>query len=167
MRIAATCLVSVLAASVWLSAQTRLDPAKLLKPGTGVERPELHDQVRVHFSAWNEKGKLIDSSTKRGGPVTFQLTGVIAGLAEGLQRMRIGERRRLWMPDELVYPGRPGYPRGISVYDVELLEIIEGMPPQPAPADVAAVPRDATTTASGSARGRRARTAAITTTVAP
>jgi FKBP-type peptidyl-prolyl cis-trans isomerase len=123
--------------------------SKVTKAGTGDERPELHDKVRVHFTFWNEKGKLANSSEKLGGPVTWELTGVVVGLAEALQLMRVGEQRRLWVPDELGYPGRPGFPRGNSVYDIELLEIIDGVPPQPAPPNVAAAPRDAITTSSG------------------
>jgi len=123
--------------------------SKVKKPGTGDERPQAHDKVRVRFTGWNEKGKLVDSSEKRGGPEVFALTGVIAGWREALQLMRVGEQRRLWIPDELVYPGRPGFPRGMSVFDIELLEIIEGTPPLPAPADVAAAPADATKTSSG------------------
>jgi len=109
----------------------------------------MHDKVRVNFTFWNEKGKLANSSEKLGGPVTWELSSVIIGLAEGLTLMRVGEQRRLWVPDELGYVGRPGYPRGNSVYDIELLEIIDGVPPQPAPADVAGAPKGAVKTASG------------------
>ena len=53
MRITATCLVSVLAASVLLSAQTRLDPAKLLKPGTDSWPTFNGDYTGRRFSAVN------------------------------------------------------------------------------------------------------------------
>jgi FKBP-type peptidyl-prolyl cis-trans isomerase len=123
--------------------------SKMLKAGSGGKRPEPHDKVRLNFTFWNEKGKLANSSEKLGGPVTWELAAVIVGLAEGLQLMQVGEQRRLWVPDQLGYVGRPGYPRGNSIYDIELLEIIDGVPPQPAPPDVAAAPSDATKAASG------------------
>jgi FKBP-type peptidyl-prolyl cis-trans isomerase len=123
--------------------------SKVLRPGTGDERPRPYDKVRVHFTGWNEKGKRIGSSTPPGEAVTFDLTGVIAGWSEALQQMRVGEQRRIWVPDELGYPGRPGFPRGMSVFDIELLEIIHGVAPLPAPADVAAAPADATRTRGG------------------
>jgi FKBP-type peptidyl-prolyl cis-trans isomerase len=123
--------------------------SKVLQVGRGDARPEMHDKVRVNFTGWNEKGKQTDSPEKRGGPAEFELTGVVAGLAEGLTLMRLGETRKLWVPDALTYPGRPGFPRGNSVFEIELLEIIDGVPPQAAPADVAAVPADATKTKSG------------------
>jgi FKBP-type peptidyl-prolyl cis-trans isomerase len=119
------------------------------RAGTGDARAQPHDKVRVAFTAWNEKGKLVDSSDKRGGPVVFDLAGVITGWQEALQAMRVGEQRRIWVPDDLGYPGRPGYPRGNAVFDLELLEIIAGEPPLPAPPDVAAAPADAITTSSG------------------
>jgi len=123
--------------------------SKVLEPGTGDERPTLRDKVRLHFTAWNTKGEVSDSSDKRGGPVVFEVTGVIAGWTEALQQMRVGERRRLWIPDHLTYPGRPGYPRPAALFELELLEIIEDQSVRPAPADVAAAPADATITSSG------------------
>jgi len=123
--------------------------SKVLEPGSGDARPAAQDKVRLQFSAWNAKGELSDSSDKRGGPVTFEVTGVIAGWSEALQQMRVGERRRLWIPDHLVYPGRPGPPRPLAVFELKLLEIVPGTPPLPAPDDVAAAPADAIKTSSG------------------
>lgn len=123
--------------------------SKVLSPGRGEQRPAAHDRVRLNFRAIDGKGDVVDSSEQRGGPVTFDVTGVIAGWSEALQQMRVGERRRLWVPDQLTYPGRPGFPRAMTVFDLELLEIIEGQPPRPAPGDVAAAPADASKTQSG------------------
>jgi peptidylprolyl isomerase len=115
----------------------------ITKRGAGDERAQAHDKIRVLFSAWNEKGKLVDSSDKRGGPVVFELSGVIEGWRHAVPEMQVGEKRRLWVPDALAYPGRPGSPRGMSVFDIELLEIIKGLPKLPAPLDVAKAPKDA------------------------
>lgn len=118
------------------------------KPGHGGKHPQPQDQVRVSFVQW-KNGEVSDSSQKRGGPTTFDVTGVIAGWTEALQQMQVGEERRLWIPDRLVYPGRSGFPRDPAVFDLELLEITEGKPPPPAPDDVSAVPPDAIKTGSG------------------
>jgi FKBP-type peptidyl-prolyl cis-trans isomerase len=123
--------------------------SKVLKEGSGERRPALHDKVRVNFVARNAKGEIKDSSEQRGGPVTYDVRGVIAGWSEALQDMRVGEQRRLWVPDDLVYPGRAGYPRAMSLFDLELIEIIEGEPPRPAPAGAATMPADARKTRSG------------------
>jgi FKBP-type peptidyl-prolyl cis-trans isomerase len=120
---------------------------QVLKAGAGDHWPELHDRVRVEFVGWSTKGKF-DSNAKSGGTSVFEMSGVIAGWTEALQAMRVGERRRLWLPDKLAYPGLRANPT-IWVFEVELLEIIRGQPPLPAPADVAAAPDDATRTSTG------------------
>ena len=120
---------------------------KVLKRGVGDKRPKPYDSVRVHFTGWKTSGSVIDSSYNRGGPMTFKLDGVIQGWAEGLQMMRVREKRRLWVPHQLAYL-RPGRPQGTVVFDIELLEIIEGEG-RPAPQNVKAPPPTAITTKSG------------------
>jgi peptidylprolyl isomerase len=122
--------------------------SKVLKPGTG-SKPVAEDTVEVHYTGWTTDGKMFDSSVKRGRTAKFPLGGVIAGWTEGLQLMQEGEQRRLWIPEELAYKGRPGKPAGMLVFDVELVKVVK-MPPMPkTPEDVAAVPASATKTASG------------------
>ena len=62
-----------------------------------------------------------DSSRDGGAPSEFPLNGVIAGWTEGLQLMVEGEQRRFWIPEELAYRGRRGFPSGMLVFDVELI----------------------------------------------
>jgi peptidylprolyl isomerase len=123
--------------------------SKVLTPGNGTDKPKRWDQVKVHYTGWTTDGKMFDSSVKRGQPTSFGLEQVIAGWTEGLQLMSVGEKRRLWIPEALAYKGQPGRPAGMLVFDVELLNIIPGKEPIPAPADVAAPPANATKTASG------------------
>jgi len=119
---------------------------KTLSGGSGTDRPLASDTVSVHYTGWTTDGEMFDSSVMRGQPASFPLSGVIAGWTEGLQLMSVGEKARLWIPENLAYGGRPGRPAGMLVFDVELLEILR--PPQ-APADVAAAPADAELTNSG------------------
>lgn len=98
---------------------------RVLKPASGDATPGPHDAVRVRYTGWKSSGKLIDSSLERGAPATFELSGVIPGWAEGLQLMRVGEKRRLWIPQALAYQGPRGAPRGPLVYELHLLEILE------------------------------------------
>jgi FKBP-type peptidyl-prolyl cis-trans isomerase len=123
--------------------------SKLLQKGTSEAKPKRWDSVKVNYSGWTTDGKMFDSSIKRGEPASFPVEKVIAGWTEGLQLMAVGEKRRLWIPEPLAYKGQPGRPAGMLVFDVELLEIIPGKEPIPAPDDVAAAPADATKTASG------------------
>jgi peptidylprolyl isomerase len=97
--------------------------SKVIKPGTGKERPGPTDSVTVHYSGWTTDGKMFDSSVTRGEPATFPLNRVIKGWTEGVQLMVVGETRRLWIPEALAYQGRPGAPAGMLVFDVELLKI--------------------------------------------
>jgi FKBP-type peptidyl-prolyl cis-trans isomerase len=96
---------------------------KVLRPGTGTEKPTATSTVTVHYTGWTTDGKMFDSSVQRGQPASFPLNRVIAGWTEGLQLMVVGEKRRLWIPVELAYRGAPGMPAGMLVFDVELLEI--------------------------------------------
>jgi FKBP-type peptidyl-prolyl cis-trans isomerase len=96
---------------------------KVLKKGTGTERPSAASKVRVHYSGWTTDGKMFDSSVTRGQPMTFPLDSVIPGWTDGLQVMVVGDRTRFWIPEELAYQGKPNRPQGMLVFDVELLEI--------------------------------------------
>lgn len=120
--------------------------SKVLQPGTGTDRPTADSKVKVHYTGWTTDGKMFDSSVQRGQPITFPLNGVIPGWTEGVQLMVLGEKRRLWIPEEMAYKGKPGRPQGMLVFDVELLDIKK---PIPAPSDVAAAPADAKKEKSG------------------
>lgn len=96
---------------------------KVLRPGTGRRSPRPGDKVNVHYSGWTTNGKLFDSSVARGEPMTLGLDDVIRGWSEGLQLMVEGERTRFWIPQDLAYKGEAGGPRGMLVFDVDLLKI--------------------------------------------
>jgi FKBP-type peptidyl-prolyl cis-trans isomerase len=103
--------------------------SKVLKEGTGKDKPKATDTVKVHYSGWTTDGEMFDSSVTRGEPTSFPLNQVIKGWTEGVQLMVVGEKRRFWIPEGLAYgpvvpdSGRPG---GMLVFDVELLEIGAG-----------------------------------------
>jgi peptidylprolyl isomerase len=99
--------------------------SKVLSKGTGEERPGPTETVEVHYTGWTTDGKMFDSSVARGKTSSFPLNRVIAGWTEGLQLMVAGEKRRLWIPEELAYKGKPGRPAGMLVFDVELIRIVK------------------------------------------
>jgi peptidylprolyl isomerase len=96
---------------------------KVLTPGKGSRHPRPNSRVTVHYTGWTTDGKMFDSSVQRGTPATFGLDQVIAGWTEGVQMMVEGEKRRFWIPESLAYQGAPGAPRGMLVFDVELIKI--------------------------------------------
>ncbi len=77
----------------------------------------------VHYSGWTTDGVLFDSTVLKGTPVTLDLNNVIRGWTEGLQLMVEGERTRFWVPEKLAYKGERGKPRGMLVFDIDLIRI--------------------------------------------
>jgi FKBP-type peptidyl-prolyl cis-trans isomerase len=116
---------------------------RVITPGKGKDHPAKEDVVVVQYTGWQTDGKMFDSSVARGKPAIFGVARVIPGFSEGLQLMVTGEKRRLWIPEALAYKGTRE-PKGMLVFDVELLDIPNRPPP-----DVKAPPADATKTASG------------------
>ena len=97
--------------------------SKIRTPGTGSRHPTATSRVRVHYTGWTTDGKMFDSSVARNEPITFGLNQVITGWTEGVQLMVEGETRRLWIPEKLAYRGQPGAPKGMLVFDVQLIRI--------------------------------------------
>ena len=97
-----------------------------LKVGDGAT-PKPTDRVEVHYTGWLLDGKKFDSSVDKGTPFTFSLAGgVIQGWLEGVATMKVGGKRKLFIPSDLAYGdrGRSGIPPCATlVFDVELLSI--------------------------------------------
>jgi peptidylprolyl isomerase len=96
---------------------------KVLRPGIGVRHPSAFGEVLVHYTGWTTDGKMFDSSIPSGGPRPMRLDEVIRGWTEGVQLMVEGERMRFWIPQDLAYRGQSGSPRGMLVFDIELVKI--------------------------------------------
>jgi len=86
-------------------------------------------RYRVHYTGWLRDGKKFDSSRDRNEPFQF-VQGrrqVIAGWEAGFEGMRVGGKRRLFIPYQLAY-GEKGSgtvipPRAELIFDVELLGV--------------------------------------------
>ncbi len=119
---------------------------KFLKHGTGGQRPKAWDKVTAHYSGWTQDGKMFDSSRMRSRPATFPLTGLIPGWTEVMQKLQVGDSVRVWIPQKYAYKGMSGKPKGLLVFDIELIEV-EHMPK--APRNVKRAPKNAKRTALG------------------
>jgi peptidylprolyl isomerase len=96
---------------------------KVLRPGAGARHAAAWSKVTVNYTGWTTDGKMFDSSVLRGKPATFELNGVIPGWTEGVPLMVEGERTRFWIPESLAYKGESGQPKGMLVFDIELVRI--------------------------------------------
>ena len=96
---------------------------KVLRPGKGVRNPSRFGRVTVHYTGWTTDGRMFDSSVTKGQPTTFRLDDVIKGWTEGVPLMVEGERTRFWVPENLAYGGKGDGPRGMLVFDIELIRI--------------------------------------------
>lgn len=87
--------------------------------------------LSVHYTGWlASNGQQFDSSLDRG-PFTFTLGAgqVIRGWDEGIAGMRVGGRRRLFIPANLAYgsSGRGSIPPDADlIFDVELRAVSDG-----------------------------------------
>jgi len=94
---------------------------------------------KVHYTGWLEDGTKFDSSLDRGQPIEFQQGAhrVIPGWDQGFAGMRVGGKRRLFIPWQLAY-GEQGRgqipPRANLIFDIELLAQRDPNAPAPPPA---------------------------------
>lgn len=98
---------------------------KVLTPGTGSIHPTATSTVTVNYTGWTTNGRMFDSSVVKHEPLVMGLDEVIPGWTQGVQLMVIGEKCRFWIPGKLAYDdsNRPGAPKGMLVFDIELLDI--------------------------------------------
>ena len=96
---------------------------KVLRPGTGARNPAAFSKVSVIYTGWTTDGKMFDSSLLSGQPLSMDLNRVIPGWTEGVALMVEGERTRFWIPENLAYKGESGSPKGMLVFDIELVKI--------------------------------------------
>ncbi len=86
------------------------------------------DTISAHYTGYLTDGTKFDSSVG-GDPIVFPLgTGsVIEGWDEGLQGMKVGEKRRLIIPPQLGYGARGAGgvipPNATLIFDVELMDV--------------------------------------------
>ncbi|RLP55174.1 MAG: FKBP-type peptidyl-prolyl cis-trans isomerase [Ketobacter sp.] len=99
---------------------------EIITEGDG-ETPDSNDKVKVHYHGTLPDGTVFDSSVERGEPIEFAVDGVIKGWTEALQMMKVGEKRKLFVPSDLAYGDRGAGPKigpnQVLLFDVELLGV--------------------------------------------
>jgi FKBP-type peptidyl-prolyl cis-trans isomerase FklB len=99
---------------------------QVIRSGKGAS-PKASDTVVTHYHGTLINGKVFDSSVDRGQPATFPVARVIKGWTEALQKMKVGDKWKIYVPSQLAY-GAAGAPPKIGpdsalIFDIELLEI--------------------------------------------
>lgn len=96
---------------------------KFLKRGKSKQHPGPQGRVMLHYTGWTTDGRMFDSTTTYNSSPVFTLDSVIAGWTDVLQLMAPGDTVRTWIPEALAYKDRYGGPKGMLVYEIELVEI--------------------------------------------
>ncbi|KAL6189006.1 hypothetical protein ACLB2K_040396 [Fragaria x ananassa] len=117
------------------SCEQQLENYKDIKVGQGPS-PPVGFQVAANYVAMVPSGQIFDSSLEKGQLYIFRVGSgqVIKGLDEGILTMKIGGKRRLYIPGSLAFPkglnSAPGRPRVAPsspvVFDVSL-EYVPGL----------------------------------------
>ena len=108
---------------------------EITKAGTGV-LPKMGQMVTIHYKGSLVGGQVFDSSIERGQPLDFVLQegGAISGMVEGLQKVGVGGKIKLYIPPSLAYgdQGNQGIPPGATlIFEVEVIAVKDA-PKEPA-----------------------------------
>lgn len=98
------------------------------KSGAGPS-PKATDVVRIHYQGLFLDGKVFDTTIGKE-PAELPVNRVIPGWTEALQKMKVGDKWRLYIPSHLGYgpqgpPGGPIPPYATLIFDIELLSIVQ------------------------------------------
>ena len=108
---------------------------KVIKEGNG-EIPDFNNSVVVNYNGYLIDGYKFDSSYDRNEPATFAIKSVIVGWQQILQRMPVGSKWEVVIPENLGYclagvasdPKKGEFlipPSSTLVFEIELLDIIK------------------------------------------
>ena len=104
---------------------------KIIEPGKS-ERGEPWDAVKINYTGWTSEGKMFDSTIPKARPTVASLDRAIKGWI-GSPAHRSRRENPPVGPRGAELQGRPR-----SVFEMELIEIVDRPKPPPAPEDVAA-----------------------------
>ena len=95
---------------------------KALSEPVGDTTPGPDSEVVVKYAGWTTDGACFDF-TGEGETFSTRLDQVIPGWTQGIRLLTTGQKGRFWIPEKLAYKGSRGKPKGMLVFDVELVEI--------------------------------------------
>ena len=90
--------------------------------------PTAESVVKVHYTGRLTDGAEFDSSAG-GEPAEFPVSGVVRGMTEALQKMKVGDKIELVIPSDLAYGPNGSMPvigpNAVLIFDLELIEIVK------------------------------------------
>ena len=99
---------------------------QVLAKGSG-KTPGPNDTVTVHYRGTTLDGAVFyDSHRGEGQPDSFHVGAVIPGMGEALQRMREGDKWRLFVPADLAYGERGPLADRALIFELELVSVQAG-----------------------------------------
>lgn len=128
------------------ACEKELENAPVVTTESGLQYKDIHVgvgpsppvgfQVAANYVAMVPNGQIFDSSLEKGQPYIFRVGSgqVIKGLDEGILSMKVGGKRRIFIPGPLAFPkglsSAPGRPRVAPnspvIFDVSL-EYVPGL----------------------------------------
>ncbi len=111
---------------------------EIIKAGTGaMAKPG--QMVTMHYKGSLIGGQVFDSSIERGQPLDFVLAegGAISGMVEGLQKVGVGGKIKLYIPPSLAYGDQGNQaipPAATLIFEVEVLGVKDAPKEAAAPA---------------------------------
>ena len=122
----------------------------ILDEGKGESGAAGDDEVQWHYRSWDPKGTLLFDTYEKGAPKDMKVRRMLAGYREAVSTMKVGERRRVWMPAKLARKKRKRRkavgPEGNRIVDIHLVGWAKAPPP---PADLKKPPKSAKKLPSG------------------
>lgn len=100
---------------------------EVVQTGSGAGEVQPRSVVTVHYKGTLINGREFDNSWKRNCPDAFRVNSLINGFQLALLRMHIGDRWRVYIPQEQGYgKQRTGIIPAFStlVFEIELLAIV-------------------------------------------
>ncbi len=106
---------------------------EVLEAGSGAT-PKEGQIAKIHYTGRFINGQVFDSSVERGEPFELLVQGTteqnsyrtIPGIIEGLKKMKVGEKTKLYIPPHLAYgdEGTQGIPPAATlIFEIKLLEV--------------------------------------------
>lgn len=103
---------------------------EVLAQGKGDEKVDEKSTVKIQYDGKYINGKSFSSSKDMGEPISITLSQTIPGFKKGMDGMKVGEKRRLFIHPDLGY-GTSGQllPNALLIFEVEVVKIEPPAPP--------------------------------------